>query len=146
MPSTSAAWKAGSSRATPPGSMNGRRWTRRSRAAGRPTRPTRCARCGRTRRTTPQGRVGVTLAYIATTGDRDPGLYPADSPVAGSRTGRPDSNSLIGEVDFLPWLNTRFALQYVLYTRFNGAGNDYSGFGRDAADNNTLYGLVWLAF
>jgi hypothetical protein len=92
------------------------------------------------------GRVGVTLAYIATTGDRDPGLYPADSPVAGSRTGRPDSNSLIGEVDFLPWLNTRFALQYVLYTRFNGAGNDYSGFGRDAADNNTLYGLVWLAF
>jgi hypothetical protein len=92
------------------------------------------------------GRLGVTLAYRATTGDRDPGLYPPDSPVDGSRTGRPDSNSLIGEVDFLPWLNTRFTLQYVLYTRFNGAGGDYSGFGRNAADNNTLYGVVWFAW
>jgi len=68
------------------------------------------------------------------------------APVAGSRSGRPNSTGLIGEVDFLPWWNTRFALQYVTYARFNGSHDDYDGFGRSASDNNTLYVLMWLVF
>jgi hypothetical protein len=91
------------------------------------------------------GRVGATLAYFTTSGDADTLLY-APAPVSGSRTGSPNSSGLIGEFDVLPWLNTRLALQYVAYARFNGARNGYDGFGRNASDNNTLYVLVWLVF
>ncbi len=88
---------------------------------------------------------GATLAYFATSGDRDTLLH-RPAPVAGTRTGRPNSSGLIGELAFLPWLNTRFALQYVAYARFNGSHDDYDGFGRSASDNNTLYLLAWLVF
>ncbi len=91
------------------------------------------------------GRVGVTAAYFSTSGNADTLLY-APAAVGGSGTGSPNSNGLIGELDFLPWLNTRFTLQYVAYTKFNGAKNGYDGFGRNASDNNTLYLLAWLVF
>jgi hypothetical protein len=38
---------------------------------------------------------------------------------------------------------TQFALQYTFYSRFNGARHNYDGSGRSAADNNTLYLLLW---
>jgi hypothetical protein len=41
----------------------------------------------------------------------------------------------------MPWLNTRFALQYVAYTKFNGSKLNYDGAGRNASDNNT--GTCW---
>jgi hypothetical protein len=34
----------------------------------------------------------------------------------------------------------------VAYDRFNGAGHNYDGFGRNASDNNTLFLLAWLDF
>lgn len=85
------------------------------------------------------GRVGFTVGYFSTTGDADALRYP------GSSSGRPNSNGVIGELDFLPWLNTRFTLQYVAYDKFDGARNAYDGV-RNASDNNTLYLLSWLAF
>ena len=91
------------------------------------------------------GRVGATLAYFSTTGAADSVRY-APGPIGGSRTGSPNSNGIIGELDFLPWLNTRLTAQYVVYTKFNGAETDYDGSGRKASDNNTLYLLVWLVF
>ena len=91
------------------------------------------------------GRVGATLAYFATSGDRDTLLY-GPAPVRGSRTGRPNSRGLIGELDLLPWLNTRFTLQYVAYAEFNGSRYGYDGFDRNASDNNTLYLVAWLVF
>jgi hypothetical protein len=91
------------------------------------------------------GRVGTTVAYFTTSGDRDTLLY-APGAVSGSGTGSPNSSGLTGELDFLPWLNTRFVLQYVAYTKFNGATRGYDGFGRNASDNNTAYALVWLVF
>jgi hypothetical protein len=81
---------------------------------------------------------GFSLGYLATFGDTDSTLY-APAPVFGSREGKPNTNALVAEVDFLPWLNTKFALQYVMFSKFNGASDDYDGFGRDASDNNTLY-------
>ena len=90
------------------------------------------------------GRVGTTLAYFSTTGDADNLLYPAN-PVTNS-TGSPNSNGIIGELDFLPWLNTRLTAQYVVYTKFNGGRTNYDGAGRNASDNNTLYLLAWLVF
>ncbi len=86
---------------------------------------------------------GGTLGFFNTTGDADPGLY-APAAVDGSRTGKPDSRGWIAELDYLPWENTKFALQYTAYDRFNGASNNYDGFGRDAADNNSLYFNAWL--
>ena len=46
----------------------------------------------------------------------------------------------------MPWLNTRFSVQYVGYTRFNGGTTNYDGAGRKAGDNNVLYLLGWVAF
>lgn len=90
-------------------------------------------------------RVGLTLGYFAITGTTDPVLY-VRAPVQGSASGSPNSAGAIGEVSIMPWLNTRFALQYVAYNKFNGAQLNYDGFGRNANDNNVLYLHAWIAF
>lgn len=89
--------------------------------------------------------LGATLGYFNISGSNDNKLFSSTS-VTGSRTGSPDSNGLIAELSYLPWYNTKFSLQYTMYNKFNGASNNYDGFGRNAADNNTLYLLVWLCF
>jgi len=86
-----------------------------------------------------------TVGPFFTTGTTDPVLY-APASVGGSATGSPNSSGVIGEVDWNPWMNARLSLQYTLYTKFNGAGSNYDGSGRNASDNNTLYGIVWLMF
>jgi hypothetical protein len=98
---------------------------------------------------------GLTLGYFNTWGSHDAGLY-APEEVAGSANGRPDSAGYVAELSYVPfgkdksfmqpWLNMRFALQYVGYTRFNGGDRNYDGFGRDAADNNTVFLDAWLIF
>lgn len=90
-------------------------------------------------------RVGMTLGYFSTSGPADHLLYPVQ-PVRGSATGHPDSRGVIGELSFMPWLNTRFGAQYVAYSMFNGGTNNYDGAGRHASDNNTLYLFGWLVF
>jgi hypothetical protein len=86
-----------------------------------------------------------TVSPFVTTGTSDPVLYPAD-PVGGSRTGSPNSSGVIAQVDWNPWMNTRLSLQYTAYTKFNGAGSNYDGSGRNASANNTLYLQAWLMF
>jgi hypothetical protein len=98
---------------------------------------------------------GFTLGYFNVYGTPDSGLY-QPAPISGSRTGSPNSQGWILELDYLPlshydlpvwpWLKAKLSVQYVLYDRFNGAGHDYDGFGRKASDNNTLFLLAWLAF
>lgn len=87
----------------------------------------------------------LSAGYFQTTGTRDDVLF-APTPVTGSRTGSPDSRGAIAEFAVNPWQNLRFGLQYVAYSRFNGASNDYDGAGRKSADNNTLFLYTWLAF
>jgi hypothetical protein len=89
--------------------------------------------------------IGGSVGYFATDGDRDFLLYPPGL-VGGSRAGKPDSRGVILEADFFPWYNTRFAVQYVIYSTFNGSGSNYDGFDRNASDNNTLYLNGWLMF
>lgn len=91
------------------------------------------------------GRLGLTAGYFATSGDADTGLYPTN-PIDGSATASPNSSGIIAELDYLPWLNTRFGLQYTAYTKFNGGTTGYDGSGRNASDNNTLYFITWLMF
>jgi hypothetical protein len=88
---------------------------------------------------------GLTLGYFSVGGTSDPIIYVPGS-VAGSRRHQPNGSGLIFEVSLYPWQNTMIALQYILYTKFNGARTDYDGFGRSASDNNTLYAMFWILF
>lgn len=91
------------------------------------------------------GLVGGTVAYFSTTGSKDVGIY-APEEITGSRTGRPNSDGIIFQVDYVPWDKWKFSLQYTLYNKFNGAASNYDGFGRGASDNNTFYAVVWILF
>lgn len=93
---------------------------------------------------------GLTIGYFSIWGDKNEDLY-------GTRTGSPDSNGFIFQLDWLPlnknggpsfwpYSNVKFSLQYTLYTEFDGSSSNYDGAGRDAADNNTLYLQTWIAF
>ena len=82
--------------------------------------------------------LGATLGYFYTQGSKDSNV--------GSWSSRPDSNGFIGQIEYLPWYNTKFALQYVAYNKFDGTIMNYDSNGRNAADNNTLYLVVWLNF
>jgi hypothetical protein len=90
-------------------------------------------------------RLGASLGYFTTSGDADTLLY-APNPVTGSATGKPNSSGLTAEVQVMPWLNTRFSMQYVAYQKFNGGTSNYDGAGRRASDNNTIYLLAWFMF
>jgi len=91
---------------------------------------------------------GGTLGVFSTTGSADAGLYPSDgvTPVVTSVTNKPDTTGWIAELNYMPWLNTKLSAQFTQYSKFNGAGSNYDGLGRDASDNNSLYLLAWFAF
>ncbi len=89
--------------------------------------------------------IGGSLGFFSTTGGSDALLYP-QAPVTGSRAGGPGTQAFIVEADYAPWYNTKFLVQYLLYTHFNGAASNYDGAGRDAVDNGSLYVNAWLAF
>ncbi len=90
-----------------------------------------------------QRKYGTTLAVFQTTGSADAGLYGTDS--SGNALS-PNSSGYIAELDYLPLQNVRLLLQYTGYNKFNGARQNYDGTGRNAADNNTLFADVWVAF
>lgn len=96
------------------------------------------------------GTYGIDAQYFVTSGDRDDLLY-------GGRRGRPNSDGWVFQLDYLPinkaggpdfWprSNVKLSLQYTLYQHFDGAGKNFDGAGRDAADNDTLYVEAWTAF
>jgi hypothetical protein len=90
---------------------------------------------------------GAALGYFTTTGSTDAGLYnTSGGPVTGSANNNPDSRGWVMELDYLPWQNVKFALQYTIYNKFNGGSTNYDGFGRNASDNNTIYFLAWINF
>lgn len=81
---------------------------------------------------------GAILQYFETKGDADSGLYP------NGVSHKPDTTGLLTEVMYTPWENTRFALQYIAYNKFDGEKTNYDGNNRNAKDNNTLYLLGWF--
>ncbi|MBS0389186.1 MAG: hypothetical protein JSR15_11965, partial [Proteobacteria bacterium] len=95
-----------------------------------------------------QRKYGATLGLFSTTGSFDAQLYAAgDAPgVITSANGLPDTKGWMAELSYMPWLNTRISLQDTQYTKFNGGGTNYDGFGRNASDNNSLYLLVWFNY
>ena len=91
-------------------------------------------------------RYGATVGVFQTTGTSDTLLF-APGSLTGSRTGSPNTTGETAELTYNAWENTRFGLQYVRYSRFNGASTSYDILGgRQASANNTLYAYTWLAF
>jgi hypothetical protein len=88
---------------------------------------------------------GGTLGWFATSGSADPGLYPA-APVTGSASNTPDENGVVAELNYMPWLNTKFSLQYTWFNQYAGATTNYDGSGRNAADNDTTMLMAWLMY
>ncbi len=90
-------------------------------------------------------RFSGTVGFFDTWGTGDPLLY-SQAPVSGSANGDPRSTGYITNVSFWPMQNIQLAFQYTGYTRFNGAGTNYDGAGRNASDNNTVYLLARFIF
>jgi len=90
-------------------------------------------------------RFSGTAGLFDITGTADPLLY-AQAPVSGSANGSPQSKGYILNFSWWPQQNIDLAVQYTGYTRFNGAGTNYDGAGRDASSNNSTYLLVRFVF
>lgn len=87
----------------------------------------------------------ATIGYFSVTGTPDPLLFP-EATLTGNANGDPRSNGIIANVSWWPVQNIGLTFQYTGYTRFNGAGTNYDGAGRNAGSNNTLYLLARFVF
>jgi hypothetical protein len=79
-------------------------------------------------------RYGGLVNFVNTTGTTDP-----------LNGGSPNNQYWVFELDYMPWLNTKFILQYDLYTVVDGAQNPY-GIGAKPSNNNTAVVGLWTAF
>lgn len=96
-----------------------------------------------------RNKVGATVQVFDTWGDANPFIYP------DNRSFRPDSSGVLLQLDGTPFggrpqparrANLRVGLQYMLFTRFNGAGRNFDGMGSKASGNNSIRLFSWLAF
>ena len=81
-------------------------------------------------------KLGGSASYFSTTGSTDSVVTPNS----------PDTKGWIAELSYMPWLNTKFSVQYTGYSKFNGLSDNIDGAGRKASDNNTFYILAWLSY
>lgn len=89
---------------------------------------------------------GGGLQYFRTNGDANALRFDTGEAVMGSINGSPESAGWLGEVNYLPFQGVKLALRYTAFQKFNGAGHDYDGFGRNAGDNNSLFLMAWVLF
>ena len=66
--------------------------------------------------------------------------------VNGNLTGNPATRGFTYEGFWTPIQYVRLGVQYTAYNKFNGASDNYDGFGRNAGDNNTVRFYVWAAY
>jgi len=102
-----------------------------------------------------QNTYGITLGYFDNSGSKQDLTLYAPNPLDGSRVGQSDASGFIVQADYTPFgkeeswgapfANVRLALQYIVYSTFNGASHNYDGFGRNASDNNTLMFMIWTS-
>jgi hypothetical protein len=93
-------------------------------------------------------KLGLTLSPFSITGSHNDNLFDG--------SGRPDSNGIMGQVDYTFWpngnsplgplVNARVGVQYTVYGKFNGRRRNFDGEGANAADNNALRLFSWIAF
>lgn len=88
---------------------------------------------------------GVMGKYFGATGTKSAALWGANSVLLNANPGsyattNPDSNGEILQVNYLPWINTKFGAQYIAFNKFNGNS------GTTASDNNTFSLFAWFMF
>ena len=76
---------------------------------------------------------GATLGLYSVSGDK------ADYYSGNAGQIKPDSSYIVAEYDYLPYLNTKFAVQYTAFNKLNGTSTN-------ASDNNNLYLNAWFMF
>lgn len=59
-----------------------------------------------------------------------------------SNNGKPNTSGYVLQFNYVPWINTKFGVQYVGYSKFDG-GSKYAG-NRSASDNDTLSFFTWI--
>jgi hypothetical protein len=85
-----------------------------------------------------------TTQLITSTDPNGTGI--ASTRVNGNLTGNPATRGMNYEAFWTPVQYVRVGLQYTAYDKFNGASDNYDGFGRNAKDNDTLRFYVWAAY
>jgi len=76
----------------------------------------------------------------------DPTVAVPSTRVTGNLSGNPATRGYTLEAIWTPVQYVRVGVQYTGYTLFNGASNNYDGFGRNARDNNSLFLYLWAAY
>jgi hypothetical protein len=76
----------------------------------------------------------------------DPTAAVPSTRVYGNLTGNPATRGMTFEAFWTPIQYVRLGAQYTMYSRYNGASNNYDGFGRNAKDNNSLFLYMWAAY
>ena len=76
----------------------------------------------------------------------DPGAQAPSMRVGGNLSGNPSTRGLTFETFWMANQYVRVGVQYTAYNRFNGASNNYDGFGRNAKDNNSMFLYLWAAY
>jgi hypothetical protein len=66
--------------------------------------------------------------------------------VTGNLSGNPATRGFTYEAFWMPAQYVRVGVQYTSYSKFNGASDNYDGFGRNASDNNSMFLYVWGAY
>ena len=85
-----------------------------------------------------------TTGLITTTDPNGTGI--ASTRVNGNLSGNPATSGFTYEGFWTPLQYVRVGAQYTAYSKFNGASDNYDGFGRNAKDNNTLRFYIWAAY
>ncbi len=88
-------------------------------------------------------RFSGTFGWFDIGGTVDPLLY---NVATGSANGDPRGAGYIANFSVFPMQNIQLGVQYIGYTRFNGAAINYDGAGRNASGNNTVYLLARFIF
>lgn len=83
-------------------------------------------------------RYGGLVNWVNTTGTRDAAMNGGDF--------SPENQYWVFELDYMPWLNTKFLLQYDLYSKVNGTQSPFSSVSTKPSDNNTFVAGLWMAF
>ena len=102
---------------------------------------------------------GASVSYFDVSGSSNPALQTSaldqanpgellsgSQSVTGNLAGNPGTRGWTTEASWTPVQYARIGLQYTTFNRFNGASNNYDGFGRNAKDNNTLFLYLWAAY
>jgi hypothetical protein len=76
----------------------------------------------------------------------DPTAQAPSQRVGGNLSGNPATRGVTLEAFWTPVQYVRIGAQYTAYSRYNGASDNYDGFGRNARDNNSLFLYLWAAY